>query len=265
MPLDRSLKTTFNEVAKLYDEVRPGYPPQLVADVISLSGILANGRILEIGCGPGKATLPFARRGYRMLCLELGKALAALAAEKCRPYANVKIETIAFEAWPLQKASFDLVISAQAFHWIDPEIGLPKVAAALKASGTMALFWNHYPLSDTAMRREIDKVYRQRAPQIAADEPLLPGIREERIERVVAEIDESGHFEEVVVRRYPWSKEYDTEGYIKLLNTYSDHRNLDEATRNSLFAGVREVITRHGGRIENPYLAVLYLARVKRA
>jgi SAM-dependent methyltransferase len=37
-------------------------------DVISPSGIPKNGRMLEIGCGTGQATVPFPRRGYRVLC-----------------------------------------------------------------------------------------------------------------------------------------------------------------------------------------------------
>ena len=78
----------------LYDEVRPGYPEELFDDVVSLSGIPAGGRILEIGCGTGQATVPFARRGYRILCVELGENLAAVArrnleaipaARKCIP------------------------------------------------------------------------------------------------------------------------------------------------------------------------------------
>src|SRR5215210_5494927 len=62
------LRTTFDEAASLYDEVRPGYPEDLFDDIVSLSGIPSGGRILEIGCGTGQATVPFALRGYRDLC-----------------------------------------------------------------------------------------------------------------------------------------------------------------------------------------------------
>lgn len=136
---DKSLRTVFDDVAEMYDEARPGYPERLIEDAILLSGIPAGGSILEIGCGPGKATLPFARRGYSMLCLELGENLAALAAEHCRPYPKVEIQNIHFEEWPLKRQAFDLVLSAQAFHWIELGIAYPKVAAALKDTGSLAL------------------------------------------------------------------------------------------------------------------------------
>ena len=48
-------------------QLRSDYPEELVEDVLSLSGITSDGRIFEIGCGPGNATVSFARRGYRIL------------------------------------------------------------------------------------------------------------------------------------------------------------------------------------------------------
>ena len=56
----KHLRTTFNTSAEWYDRIRPGYPEALIDDVINLSAIPAGGRILEIGCGTGKATERFA-------------------------------------------------------------------------------------------------------------------------------------------------------------------------------------------------------------
>jgi SAM-dependent methyltransferase len=79
------LRETFNRSADVYDRIRPGYPDTLVDDVIRLSGIPDQGHILEIGCGTGKATEPFALRGYWMDCLDIGRDLAAVAATKFSP------------------------------------------------------------------------------------------------------------------------------------------------------------------------------------
>lgn len=75
------LRATFATVASLYDEVWPGYPDVIIDAIVDLARLPAEGRILEVGCGSGQITRPFARRGYAMLALELGPALAALAAE----------------------------------------------------------------------------------------------------------------------------------------------------------------------------------------
>lgn len=63
---------------------RPGYPEELVEDILALSEAPEEGRILEIGCGPGNATIPFAKRDYRIVGIELGERLAALAVKNCR-------------------------------------------------------------------------------------------------------------------------------------------------------------------------------------
>ena len=136
------LRTTFDGAASLYDDVRPGYPEDLFDDVVSLSGIPSGGRILEIGCGTGQATVPFARRGYRILCIELGENMAAVARRNLEGYPQSEVRTGAFEEWTLQEKAFDLAISATAFHWLDPAVAYPKVAGALETEG-------HSPYSGT--------------------------------------------------------------------------------------------------------------------
>ena len=66
-PGARERRFIFDEVADLYERARPGYPGQLVDDVVTLSGIEPTGRILEIGAGTGKATTAFASRGFEMV------------------------------------------------------------------------------------------------------------------------------------------------------------------------------------------------------
>lgn len=134
------LRTTFDGDALLYDEVRPGYPEALFDDVVSLSGIPSGGRILEIGCGTGQATVPLARRGYRILCVELGDNLVAVARRNLKDYPLVEIRTGDFEEWPLEAGTFDLAVSATAFHWLDPPVAYRKVANALTPGGALALF-----------------------------------------------------------------------------------------------------------------------------
>ncbi|HEX2741111.1 MAG TPA: class I SAM-dependent methyltransferase, partial [Rubrobacter sp.] len=100
------LRKVFDEVALLYDGARPGYPGELFDDIVTLSGIPLEGRILEIGCGTGQATVPFARRGYHVVCIELGENMAALARRNLKGHPQVR--TGDFEQMPLQERAFDL-------------------------------------------------------------------------------------------------------------------------------------------------------------
>jgi SAM-dependent methyltransferase len=259
--LDRELRTTFNDVAEIYDEVRPGYPEQLIEDAISLSVIPSGGSILEIGCGTGKATLPFARCGYAMLCLELSKNMASLAAEHCRPYTRIDIQNISFEEWPLQKKAFDLAICAEAFHWISPDIRLVKTVASLKTGGSIALFWHGHHGGNSGFFQAADEIYRERAPQLIE---MKSTPSEELQRQTVEEVEGSDLFGKVVVRRYPWREMYTAERYVKLLSTYSPIQRLAENVRQSVLADIRELIGRHGGVVESEYTSRLYVARVRR-
>ena len=73
----RHLRETFDQVAELYDRARPNYPAEVFDDLAALARLPDGARILEIGCGTGQGTLPLARRGYRVICVELGSDLAA--------------------------------------------------------------------------------------------------------------------------------------------------------------------------------------------
>ncbi len=90
------------------------------------------------------ATVPLARRGYRVLCVELGENLAAVARRNLASYPRVEVGTGDFETYPLKEGALDLAVSATAFHWLDPAVAYLKTARALGPEGGMALFWNEH-------------------------------------------------------------------------------------------------------------------------
>jgi len=112
--------------------------------VVSLSGLPPQGQILEIGCGTGQTTEPFAHRGYRVLCIELGERLAAVARSKLAAHSQVVVRTGAFEVWPGEEGAFDLTVSAEAFHWINQTNAYRKIARRLRPEGALTLFWNRH-------------------------------------------------------------------------------------------------------------------------
>lgn len=260
MTLDRDLRTQFDRVAELYDEVRPGYPEALIEDTITLSSIPPGGRILEIGAGTGKATLPFARRGYRMLCLELGARMAALAARNSRSCPHVEILVTAFEDWPAEPAAFQLVMSAQAFHWLDPEVRFQKAADCLRPGGALALLWNHLNARSSPLARALEEETASLVPSLGRTG--RPSDLEELERLTVSDIEASGRFGPVAVHRYPWAEQQTAESYARGLSTSAPVLSLPEATRQRLLDGVRQTIESSGGTIETRYTAMLYVARI---
>ena len=253
----------FDDVAALYDEVRPGYPTELYDDIRTLSGVPDGGGILEIGCGTGQATLPLAQRGYRITCVELGAELATLARRNLAAYPDVEVRVGAFETEPLPEASFDLVVSATAFHWVAPE-SYPKLARVLRPEGAVALFWNKHIAGavDGGFFDRIQPIYREHVPEFAGDWKGLPSADELPDES--AALAATGLFTPFTIRRYPWVARYDAESYVNQLNTYSDHLALPADRRQRAYDGISRVIDgEYGGEIAKQYLAVLYVAHLR--
>lgn len=135
--------------------------------------------MLEVGCGTGQATLPLARRGYGMLCVELGENLAALARDNAARYPRAQVVTGDFEKFPVPQGVVDLLLSATAFHWLDPAVAYPKAAAqALKPGGAIALFWDEHvhPGRDRGFRQGLQTgaSSRPRSESLRARRPRRP-------------------------------------------------------------------------------------------
>src|ERR1700742_4556543 len=77
---------------------RPEYPAALYEDLLAVTALPPGDRILEIGCATGKATLPLARRGFAVTCIELGGDLARAARANLAAY-DVAVVAGTFESW----------------------------------------------------------------------------------------------------------------------------------------------------------------------
>src|SRR5690606_1374277 len=115
---------SFGAIADQYDRHRPDYPLQLVDDVVAL---LPGRQIVEIGAGTGKATALFAARGLAITAVEPDPAMANVLRSR---QSNVRIEHGALESWTPDRP-FDGLISAQAWHWTDPQTRWQRAASAL--------------------------------------------------------------------------------------------------------------------------------------
>ena len=250
-------KLTFNEVPELYDQYRPSYPEAMIEDIIRISKLQPNGNILEIGCGTGQATLPFAQKGYSMTCLDIGDNTIRYVQNKMKSYANTRFIQTAFEEWVPIPPKFNLIISGSAFHWIPSEVGYPKVANLLEDTGFLAFFWNMHYYPDTDIYWDIKDIYHRVTPELAKSRN--EDTCEERINKRVNEINQTGLFHPVQVYQYPWEETYNAEQYVQLMDTFSDHRILDPLEKQELYSEVKNIINQHGGSIIRPYRTTCYI------
>jgi SAM-dependent methyltransferase len=261
MPLSRDeLGATFDSAALLYQRARPDYPAALHDAVIELAGLHPGDLLLEIGCATGKATLPFARRGFRLTCVERGGNLAEVAR---RVLAGLDVEVIhaRFEDWEPRDRAYDLVFAATAWDWLDPAIRYHKAWHHLRPGGSLA-FWSAthvFPPGGDSFFRDIQPVYDEIGESLppGAAYPAPGELPDSR-----AEIVATGLFDDVAVRHFDWEVVYDADGYIDLLDTFSGHIAMEASKRRRLHAEVRRRLAeRPDGRLRRHWGAVLHVAR----
>ena len=248
------MRATFERVPELYDRARPVYPSAVFDDIVTLGRVPGTGRVLEIGCGTGQATVPLAERGLEVVGLELGPELAAFARRKLAAFRKASIVNEPFESWEPDGA-FDAVVSFTAFHWIDPEVRFAKSAAVLRPGGALAVVQPQTVLNDDLFWIESQEDYDAVVPSPDNRAPK----RADEVEDLSAEIEASGVFRNVAARRHLWEKRYTADDYVALLSTYSPNLDLDEATRARLFGRIHRRIERQGS-VKTTYLFTLNVA-----
>jgi len=260
------LRATFDSAAWLYHYARPDYPDQLFDELVRLADLRPGARLLEIGCGTGLATIPLARRGYLITCVEIGHELAVQARTNLAGLPAVQVLQEAFEAWQptdrrLGGPVYDLVFAATSWHWIDPDVRYARAWDLLRPGGHLAIWGAAHvvPVGGDPFFREIQDVYDE------IGEGLPPGSEFPRPGELAdsrAEIEASGLFGSVQVRHFDWEVSYDAAGYIRLLETFSGHIAMEQWKRERLYGEIRRRLAgRPAGRLRRHWGAVLHVAR----
>jgi SAM-dependent methyltransferase len=255
-------RTVFGEVAETYDAVRPEYPDAIFDRIMELSQATAGDRALDVGAGTGKATLPLALRGLSVTAIEPDPAMAAVARLRCRGH-DVTVVEAEFEAWR-PTAPSRVVVAAQAWHWLRPDVAPRLVAEALEPRGWVALIWNRPGEWNDDLRRELDDIYARIATSIRGRSAVIAGSHSGAERQAAADLEASGRFGAVHHERLAWSRRYDRATYTALLTTHSDHRLLPAETLAALTQEVGAAIDRAGGAFDHPYVTHLVAAPVLR-
>ena len=253
------LRQSFESSAALYDLARPGYPTELFDDLVALAKLGPGASLLEIGCATGKATRPLLERGYSVVCVELGAQLAEQARRNLAGL-SVEVHVAPFETWEAAPGSFDLVYAATSWHWLDPATRYARANALLRPDGHLAIWsaQHAFPPGFDQFFSEIQEVYDAIGESHPGDwPPPLP----EDIADESADIESSGLFDNVQVRRYLWERLYTSGEYIALLDTFSGHIAMDDAKRDRLYREIRERINRRADpTVRRHWLAILHVA-----
>lgn len=245
---------SFGTVAEIYERFRPGYPRELFDLVTAYAGTPIT-TALEIGAGTGKATRVFAQPGITITATEPDPAMLA-ELRKHLP-ASVTGVQAAFEDVPLD-AAYDLVYSAAALHWTNPEGRWSRMAALLRPGGVFASFAVPIQLADPELKAAARAA---RTPYVDNDGVPSADTRppaDRPMEWPGTELLQAEGFtdvrQEVIERRITMS----ADDYIGHLSTVSAYVMLTPADRDEVFRRVLDVLP---GTVEIDAEVTAHLAR----
>lgn len=229
---------SFGVVAEAYERFRPGYPVELLDLVIAYAGAPIR-TALEFGAGTGKATRLFAQAGIAVTATEPDAAM--LAEMRKHLPANVTTVQAAFEDLP-PDSSYELVYSAAALHWTNPEGRWARMAALVQPGGVFASFGVPIQLADPALKEAVRTARWRYLENDGIPSPDGTPPADRPMEWPGTELQQSEWFTDVrqsVIERRLTMSAHD---YIGQLSTVSAYVMLQPADRDQVFRRILQVL-----------------------
>jgi SAM-dependent methyltransferase len=123
-------ETVFEGTAAYYRQGRKPYAPDLAEALAAHLSLDGQGRLLDVGCGPGNVGLVFAHLFARVVGLDPDPGMVA---EATRAAAEQGVDNTTWvqmraEELPASLGTFRVISFGQSFHWMDR----PRVATAVR-------------------------------------------------------------------------------------------------------------------------------------
>ncbi|HEY3611890.1 MAG TPA: class I SAM-dependent methyltransferase [Pseudonocardiaceae bacterium] len=235
-----TLAHSFGTAATEYDRLRSG-PPAVAVDWLVGDGIT---NAVELGAGTGKFSKMLAERIPELYPIEPDVRMRDVFA-KSSPGLSALAGSA--EEIPLQDASVDAVLAADAWHWFDPATACREITRVLRPGGLLAVSW-------TLRDKSVPWMAELFAVVNEYDHPNPPG---------VFALPENTAFAPPERRVFQWTRPMSPADLVALLGTYSVVLVMSEAERARLYDTSHEYIAKHpqlAGRelIDVPFQAVCW-------
>lgn len=259
---EKMFDASFDIFANNYDDVRPGYPKEMYEDITKICKLGESSSVIEIGAGSGIATIELAKTGCRIVGIEPGSNLVAIAKEKTKGYPNVEIVEAMFEDYE-SSDKFDCLIALTSFHWISEQAKYNKAYDLLNRNGHFVIVWNSFFQSDGVATKEVNSLYHEILPDIypKQDNDVNLGVFSKLNGREL-EIVGSDMFYLYFLRKYVTVYNYDKETYPMLLNTFPKIIKVEKERREKFLKRVGEIVEKHGA-LSVPVLTTLLITKKK--
>ena len=131
--------STFGAAAESYERGRPGYPAEAIDWLLAPVVRMENPTVCDLGAGTGKLTRSLVDRELTVVAVEPSEPMLEQL-RRVVPGARASLGSA--EATGLDDESVNVVLVAQAWHWVDPPAAIPEVGRILTDGGVLGLLWN---------------------------------------------------------------------------------------------------------------------------
>jgi SAM-dependent methyltransferase len=256
-------KNWYAAVAKTYDRLRPKYAKNFLDRVAEVADLPIEAKILEVGCGPGTATIDLAKMGFLIVALEPSLETYAVARENLIDYPKVEIIETNFEEWAPTDRSFDAILAATSWHWVAPEFKHSKAVSILKDKGVLILLWNTAMQPSIEIFQNLSGIFQEYVPTLSTYKD-----RDTQLQEIGTFADtavESLLFSDPIQEYQPMEVIYPIEDYLQLLTTYSPCIALSPTQRQDFLDKVRQVLNHNcGEQITLSYFSVFHIMRSRK-
>lgn len=172
--VDRRIRLAFGTESELYERARPSYPVEAARWLLGDEPL----RVAELAAGTGLFTRVLVGLGHEVIAIEPDEGMRR---EFRLRVPGVEVVAGQAESIPLEDASVDVVVAAQAHWWFDPVTSSEEFVRVLRPGGRFAAIWNAED-QDVEWVRELCAVGRQLAsmpsePPLPLDERFSPAER----------------------------------------------------------------------------------------
>jgi SAM-dependent methyltransferase len=244
------LARSFGDVADAYERGRPRYPADVIEQIAAAAG--GGPRLLDVGAGTGRLAAPLVQAGYDVVAVEPLDGMRAILAR------NIGAERVLAghaEALPLDDASVDGAVCADAWHWFDGARAADELQRVVRPGGGVVICISQFSGdNDLPWASETEAVMRPLWE--AVDHPYRGGPR--RPDR----IDSHPGFAPIETRDVPFVHQTDREAILAHYLSMSAIASLAPDRRAEVLAELDAVLVRHGvEQIAIPYRAELWITR----
>ena len=245
-----------------YDQVRPPYPEALFSLMVDQGALFPGASTLEIGPGNGLATRALISHGANPLTVvEPDKGfeglLSSLAEEANGDFYVVQAT---FEDIALQAETYDLVVAATMYHWLNPNTRVDRIANILKPLGHVALIWNVFQNlhKSDAFHEETRPLLAHLATSPSGPPDTVPFALNRQARE--AEFLRTGKFEVSAYLEVQWTLQLNTVQVGLLYEGFSLIARLPELERNEILHQLMNIAdTKFDGIVERNMTSSLYL------